>query len=333
VKQRASSVGAAAPDTVEVLRLIASAAQKIHGGPSLTAGKKKAIFVCRALKYRALLQEFWARMMNASPDGRLPVTADVLGVTEWPYLNNRWDVTERLDRIATHYELLASTSSTLLGLDKRTAVRLVDLSQFAMHCEIIIDRAQWFKREGELVLNLFRETLRVASLVFILGAQDGVPAILVGAIQGINRGTSSEDSLEVFRNLTKDFEGLRPKSLLVQIVQMIANELGIKMLLAVADENRHHRHKYFGPEEQAKLAANYNETWTEHGGAPSTVPGFYELPVHPLRKELAEVPAKKRAMYKRRYAMLAEIEREVATTIKAWTAGDSAASAKRAPIA
>jgi uncharacterized protein VirK/YbjX len=321
VKRAIHSAGVTTPDTVEVLRLIASAAQKIHGGSSLAAVKRRTIFVCRALKYRTLVQEFCARLMNASPDGRVPVTADVLGVTEWPYLNNAWGVAERLERIATHYELLASTSSTLLGLDKRTAVRLVDLSRFSPDCEVIIDRALWFKREGELVLNLFRETLRVASLAFILGSQNGAPVIFIGAIQGINRGLSSEESLETFRNLTKDFEGLRPKSFLLDILRMLASELQITMLLAVADENRHHRHKYFGPDEQLKLAANYNEAWTEHGGAPSTVPGFYELPVRAPRKELSDVPAKKRAMYRRRYAMLVEIEREVANTIRAWTTG------------
>jgi uncharacterized protein VirK/YbjX len=319
--------------TTDLLRLIASAAQKIHGGASPRAIKSRIMFICRALRYQQLLQEFWSRLTSVSINGRLPVTVDIIGVTEWPYLNNTWDVEQRLERIATHYELLASTSDTLLGLDKRTAVRVVDLSRFSPGCEILIDRSLWFKREGELVLNLFRETLRVASLVFVLGRESGVPAIFIGAIQGINRGVSSEESLEVFRNLTKEFEGLRPKSLLVDILRMIASELGIKMLLAVADENRHHRHKYFGPEEQAKLAANYNEMWTEHGGFPSTIGGFYELPVKAARRELADIPAKKRAMYRRRYTMLAEIEAEVAGTVRAWGQAGSAPTAKQPRIA
>ncbi len=319
--------------TSEILRLITSAAQRAHGGASPRALRRRAIFICRALQHRRLLQEFYTRLTKVSINGRLPITGDIIGVTEWPYLNNAWGVAERLDRIATHYELLASSASTLLGLDKRTAVRVVDLSRFSSGCEIIIDRPLWFKREGELVLNLFRDTLRVASLAFVLGTQDGVPAIFIGAIQGINRGVSSEESLEIFRNLTKEFEGLRPKSLLVDILRMIASELGIRMLLAVADENRHHRHKYFGPDEQAKLAANYNEVWTEHGGLPSSVPGFYELPVKAPRKELADIPAKKRAMYRRRYTMLAEIEAEVRSTIKSWTLGSSESTARRPQIA
>jgi len=291
------------------------------------------MFICRALKYRPLVRQFWMRLKRTSANAWPPVTAEALGVIEWPYLNNGWTVAERLDRIATHYELLATSSAALLALDKRTAVRLVDLGRYSPGCEILIDRAPWFKREGELVLNLFRDTLRVASLAFTLGKQHGAPAMFIGAIQGINRGVSSEESLEVFRNLTKDFEGVRPKSLLLDIVRMIATEFGMQVLFAVADENRHHRHRYFGADAQVKLAANYNEAWLEHGGTPSSVPGFYELPVRTVRKEITEVPAKKRAMYRRRYAMLAEIEVEVATSVKAWSEARSRADAKRLRLA
>jgi uncharacterized protein VirK/YbjX len=259
------------------------------------------------------------RLTKASPNGRLPVLVDVVGVVEWPYLNNSWTVAQRLDRIATHYEMLASLSRSLLALDKRTAVRLVDLSKFSAHCEVLIDRPQWLKREGELVLNLFRDSIRVASMPFMLTIEDDAPAIIIGGTQGIHRGISTEESLQIFRDLTKDFEGLRPRSLLIDILRMIANTLEIKRLLAVADENRHHRHRYFGPEQQAKLSVNYNEIWAEHGGSASTIPGFYELPVQRIRRELAEVPAKKRAMYRRRYDMLTEIEAEVASTVRSWT--------------
>jgi uncharacterized protein VirK/YbjX len=310
-----SGTGGEAAGTGQLLRLIVQTAREIHPGVSVVALKRRAWFVCRALTYRRLLREFCVRVAHASSVVRSAPRSDVLGVTEWPYLNNAWSVAERLDRIASHYEFLASCSGTLLCLDPRDALRLVDLSALSGDCAIVIDRAHWFKREGELVLNLFKSDLRVASLVFTLGSQDGVRAIFVGAMQGIHQGVSSERSLAIFKELTKEFEGLRPRSLLVETLKMIGNRLHISRLLAVADENRHHHHKYFGATHPAKLSANYNEIWIEHGGVPSTVVGFYEIPLAPHRKDVAEIPARKRAMYRRRYAILTQIEQEIASKL------------------
>lgn len=301
-----------APSTSQLLRLIVKAAREIHPGISPVALKRKAFFGYRALSYRKHLKAFCLRLANTSTEGRGAPRSDVFGVTEWPYINTAWDVPERLQQIANHYELLASRSSGLLKLEPRDALPLVDLSKISESCAVVIDRAHWFKREGELVLNLFKKDLRVLSLVFTFGVQDGQQTIFVGAIQGIHDRVSKEESLEIFRELTKEFDGLRPRSLLLEILRIIGNRLQITRILAVADENRHHRHRYFGGAQAAKLGANYNEIWIEHGGVPSTVPGFYEIPLLPHRKELTEIPAKKRAMYRRRYTMLGEIEQEVA---------------------
>ena len=103
--------------------------------------------------------------------------------------------------------------------------------------------------------------------------------------------------------------------LLMEILKMIGNGRQVSRLLAVADENRHHYHKYFGDAHVAKQGANYNEIWVEHGGAPSTVAGFYEIPVAQHRKEMTEIPTRKRAMYRRRYEILAQIEHEVASKL------------------
>jgi uncharacterized protein VirK/YbjX len=300
--------------TGQLLRLIVRTAREIHPGLSAVALKRRAWFVCRAFSQRALLRQFYARVAQASSAGSAGPSSDVLGVTEWPYINNAWSVAERLDRIATHYESLASHPAGSLCMQPCDALRLVDLSGISGDCAVIIDRAHWFKREGELVLNLFKSDLRVASLAFTLGRQEGMPVIFIGAIQGIHKGVSSERSLEIFKDLTKEFEGLRPRSLLVEILKMIGNRLHVARLLAVADENRHHNHSYFGAV-QAKQGANYNEIWIEHGAAPSTVGGFYEIPTELHRKDAAEIPARKRAMYRRRYAILAQIEQEVANKL------------------
>jgi uncharacterized protein VirK/YbjX len=301
----------------DILRLVAAAAREIHPGHSPGNLRNRARVIYRGIRYRKLLQRFCDRLARLETVRPVLARPDLLGVIDWPYLNNAWDVAARLDRIATHYELLAASSSKLLTADRNTPLRLFDLSRITPGCGIVVDAAAWFKREGELVLNLFKQDLRVASIAFILGIENGRRAILVGAIQGIHAGVPSAQSLEIYRQLTKDFEGLRPRSLLLEVLRMIGHSLQVGTLLAIADENRHHRHPYFGAAGSSKLGTSYNQIWLEHGGIQSLVPGFYEIPILASRKEPGDIPAKKRAMYRRRYAILAEMEQEISAALAA----------------
>jgi uncharacterized protein VirK/YbjX len=311
-----SPTSATAPSTRQVVSLIVRAAPKVHPDISVFTLKRRIFFAFKAFRCRGLLKTFAARLAQADPTGTITAGPDMIAVTEWPYLNNAWTVEDRLDRIARHYELLVSSSPKLLVVDKGNPLDLFDLSKYSNKCKIVIDQAPWFKREGELVLNLFREDLRVASIAFIFGVHEGAPSIFIGAIQGIHSGVSSEQSLLIYKNLTKDFEGLRPRSLLLDILRTLGITVGMTRLFAISDENRHHRHKYFGAAGLSKLATTYDQIWIEHGGVPSSVPGFFEIPLHAVRRTPDEIPSKKRSMYKRRYEILDEIEKEVASRIR-----------------
>src|SRR5215472_19291447 len=143
----------------EVLRLVVVAAREIYPGYSLGDLRKRLSFICRGLRYRKLLRQFCTRLAGLEYVRHVSARRDLIGVIDWPYLNNSWDVATRLDRIATHYELLAAPASKLLVVTRDNPLRLMDLSHIAPRCEIIIDGAHWFKREGELVLNLFQDDL------------------------------------------------------------------------------------------------------------------------------------------------------------------------------
>ena len=294
----------------QLLRLLLGAARAAHPGWSPRELKRRVGFIRRGFRHRAPLRQFCARLQATIGDGVLSAV-DFAGVTSWPYVNNAWGVAERLDRIATNYEWLRSSPLPQLARVKETPLSLLDLSRVSADCHVLLDRPPWFKREGELVLELFKADLRVVSIAFLFGVESGAATIFIGAVQGIHGGISAESSLEIYRNLTKEFAGLRPRSLLLEILKMLGRALRIHRLLAIADENRHHRHRYFGAAEAAKLRTGYNEIWLEHGGTPSAVPGFYELSLDPNRRPASEIPARKRAMYRRRYALLEEIEREL----------------------
>ena len=315
MKEYIPAIPAPIPGTVEISWLIVRATLEIHPGVSLAAIKRKTRLIYRAFRYRKLLKDFYVRVSSPEFNGIISVTSDIVLMIEGPYINKAWNVAQRLDRIANHYELLVSLSTKLLAVDRTNPLTLANLSMISNGSRIVIDRAPWFKREGELVLNLFKGELRVASIAFIFGIHDGAPTIFIGAVQGIHSGVSTEESLLVYKNLTKDFEGLRPRSLLLDILKTIGNTLGIRKILAVADENRQHRHEYFGVVEASKLATNYNTIWIEHGGSQSVVPGFYEIPLQIVRREPDEIPSRKRAMYRRRYEILDGIEREIANSV------------------
>ncbi|WP_413774718.1 DUF535 family protein [Mesorhizobium sp. AR10] len=58
--------------------------------------------------------------------------------------------------------------------------------------------------------------------------------------------------------------------------------------------------------------------WWERG-AIDRRNGFFELPVEAGRRQGDEIPARKRAMYRRRYAMLDEIETQLCERVSGHT--------------
>ena len=66
-----------------------------------------------------------------------------------------------------------------------------------------------------------------------------------------------------------------------------------------------------------KLKTDFGAFWEEIGGWETDDHRFYELPLVYPRKTMEEVPTRKRAVYRRRFAMLDEIDQEVQKRIEA----------------
>lgn len=277
----------------------------LHKGLSLRALKNKLVLLLLVVKYRRLLISFFGRLSTIwSPEQVKTLAVDYVGLVQWPYVNKQWGVTERLDAVATHNELLTTKYAQHLSMGREDRVCITDLSGISEGCSLVLDRPPWFMREGELVVNLFEHDLRVASIAFLLGRHNGKLIVLIGAVQGIHKGVPSDTSLDIYKRLTKQFEGLRPRSLLIEALIVLSEILGASSIVAVCDKNRHHRHPYFGNRETQIFGSNYDEIWLEHGASLSVVDGFYEIPNHSRRKEITDIPSKKRAMYRRRYELL-----------------------------
>nr|WP_225777935.1 VirK/YbjX family protein [Pseudomonas sp. Marseille-Q3773] len=280
----------------------------LQPGYSLRALNNKYRLLRQIARHWPELNAFLQRMTLALGEGRWRrLGVDGVGVVQWPYISKCWEAPQRLEVVASHFEVVAGQFPSLLLLDRADSRVLGELTSHSPGCRLVLDRPIWFKREGELVLNLFQNDLRVASLAFTLCRSQGELCLFIGAVQGIHKGVDSETSLAIYRDLTKDFEGLRPRSLLLEALKCLARILRVEYLYAVNDACRHHRHAYFGNDKDRELAANYDAIWQEHGGMNCNRADFYELPLDPAQRAEQDIPSKKRAMYRRRQALLEDV--------------------------
>jgi uncharacterized protein VirK/YbjX len=260
-------------------------------------------FSILANKHQAEIESFFTRLNIL----KIPVTPEMLGVVEWPYIHNEWDVKTKLNKIATHYEIVSKSYPHLMYISTAPYYKISDFDTVSKDVYIGLDYAKWFTREGELVINIFRDDLRVASMAFTLGVyQDDVVAY-IGAVQGIHAGIPESESLAIFKTLTKDFFGLRPRSLLLEALKVVVSKFGVNKILGVSEQNRHHRHAYFGNNHTTVFKNDYNIFWEEHGGKVINDIGFYEIPIVPAIKDLSEVASKKRGQYRRRNELLSDL--------------------------
>jgi len=210
--------------THRFLPLVIRSAKEIHPYTHYKSIIHFIRFIITSFKHKNELQQFTQRLCSIELSKKLHVNTDMVGALAWPYLCNHWDVSTRFNIIAKHYEFIASLaikspSTTSLAFVRQHPLTLADLSTHSNKVSVVIDRPIWFRREGEIVLNLFSDELRVVSLAFVFGIVNKKPTITIGAIQGIHSGISKEESLLTFKKLTKDFYGLRPRALLIDLLK------------------------------------------------------------------------------------------------------------------
>ena len=288
-------------------------AKEIYSSKSISALYNQLIFCLKARKNQELLAKFSKEIHQLGYGHILNLEPSVLGNLVWPYIHKDWDVSQRFSCIVNHYALLKNMPNFLDVSDGSTK-EIVNLDTFSPETSIVLDKPRWFVREGEVVLNIFHEGLRVMSLAFSLGHYNKELVLYVGGIQGIHSGIPSEKSLEIIKQMTKDFNGLRPRSFVIAVLRMIATRIGVTKILAIDQMHRHHLHSYFKSSTKSVNKTNYDEIWKDNEGVAGN-DGFYQLKTSTTLKDLSEVDSKKRSMYRRRFEMLDQVEQKIASLL------------------
>lgn len=131
--------------------------------------------------------------------------------------------------------------------------------------------------------------------------------ILMGNVQG---PSLKDEGLDRIRDATHSAHGMRPPHLLVHTLRVLAARWGATALHGVDPENHvKGRWNLRG----SRLRFDYRAFWAEHEGVRADAGGNWSLPLDTALRPLEEVPTKRRAMYRRRYAMLEALQQAVAT--------------------
>ncbi len=166
------------------------------------------------------------------------------------------------------------------------------------------------RKEGMLsVILRLGETPLYQMIFWIAKNKDEEWSLWIGAMQGPNL----DDSRELIKKLTKKCHGFRTKNLILYATQAVARALDLKHIYAVTNygyyANNHVRM-------DRKLKTSFSDFWAEAGGHATEDNRFDELPLVEPRKSIEEAPTRKRAVYRRRFQLLDEIDEAIEKSMK-----------------
>ncbi|PPC67687.1 MULTISPECIES: VirK/YbjX family protein [Pantoea] len=225
-----------------------------------------------------------------------------------PYLRAGFSVAQRAQAILDHYQLMDRLANNqlrqlLLSPSGNLLARFTGKNeeQFALYC-----CSGHYDREGEITLLLNYQDMTLASLSFSIIQEQQQRTLLIGGLQGPRKHISSD----VIRDATKAAHGVFPKRLLMEAVFILAAQCGVQAITAVGDTTHVFRSLRYRHSKGDKFFASYSEFWLSLGGE-MRGDELFTLPLSMARKDLEEIASKKRAEYRRRYALLDTLAQQV----------------------
>jgi uncharacterized protein VirK/YbjX len=292
----------------QILKRVHRVGRTMHPHISFGSIRHQLKLLWSAVTHLPVLRQWYGTSDNPlriAAVARFPL---IEGAIYWPYINHAWPMAKRLTVIDQHYRLLhgpAAIIATATLSDVELAIPHVEYAGL----KLVLEKAPWFLREGEIVLSLFAANERLYSVAFTLGLEAGQTTAYIGALQGRNL----PNAMEIYRDITHALHGMRPRDFLLTAARLLCGAISVTKLWAVCSDLRQHNGSYFSGSHQDKVAADYDEVWIEQGGE-KLENGFFVLPIAARQKEMSEIPSRKRAAYRRRYAMLDQLADDIRAT-------------------
>ncbi|MBI1669550.1 VirK/YbjX family protein [Capnocytophaga periodontitidis] len=231
------------------------------------------------------------------------------------YMSTKWGKKERTKALLSCYAFIKQQPFLTRVIQEEKPIKL---AEFTMKYngekgQIYLGYNERFRKEGELVVSLhcdsYQEAICEAS--FVIDKENEGWVCRIGCVQG-NKSAETENAI---KELQKQMYALRPKALMIFIIQELSRQLGCSVLYGVGSKIQAHNKKHFIHIECLhKLSFSYDTLWKEADGTPDK-DGWFKLPIEMHRKPMEEIKSSKRSLYRYRYEMLDKIATEIKETI------------------
>jgi uncharacterized protein VirK/YbjX len=233
------------------------------------------------------------------------------------YLDRRWSQKQRFTQCATDLQV-AQAKFGLTNARQLVEGHRIRLSEQA-HCSVDLELNRVSFHEGFWALSLkdsHDKPLFNISFGFL-----SHNTVLIASVQGVRGNTGC--NLEAIQSITKQNHGLRPPHLLMNIFQMVCAGWGITDVRGIDPE---HQVKKRRNTNKQGFTFDYREFWTELG-ATQLLDDDWLLPSQAPRRAVDDIPSRKRALYRKRYAWLDDVAAEVVANLLERSCNNSAATA------
>ncbi len=245
----------------------------------------------------------------------------ILSKLQRSYLDNTPGPWSRFRALKNHYQFVVSRLSeeavnqiygpTGLIIARISLLKTEDL-------ELRLSYHNSLSKEGDLAISLHdgnRGDMLAALSFCVCRYEADSRQVFVGGLQSFKHADQKARIVAI----TRGMHGLRPKALLFFTLQQLVASWGLDSIRAVSDC----RHVYRHYRKRKTVAMSYDEFWVECGGQLSE-DGIFVLPTASPTRDLSEMKASKRQMYRHRYLLLEELASQIRDTVAQHTLPESA---------
>jgi len=302
-------------DKAVYLRSLVRVARNIYPDVSpLRLAKKTAIFCSNGLRYRIELEHLRSVFACDELSGVLQHFPAILEKSFHPYVSIDWPIDRRFREVETHFtNVKHSFGEKAVEIYKADGYCLFEFTASDDE-KYTVELCPGYQCEGSMGLRLCdSEKREVYALSFHLSDQNA-NACYISGLQGPN--DRIPDRQRTIVTITRSLHGLRPKSLMVEAVYMVAGAMGIQKIYGISNSGHIVQSDLYSDKKRSLVEFDYNELWAEYQ-ATSEVDRFFTLPLTPVRKNIQSLKSKKRSLYRKRYAWLTEQSEAVRLSMNA----------------